>query len=52
MDNDDFEKKKKVLGGSPLVFTNQIAKYAEWSPAIIESRQRSMAEMALRAWPL
>jgi hypothetical protein len=52
MDNGDFEKKKPIFESSPLVFTNQIATFKEWSPASVEGRQKAMAEMALRAWPL
>ena len=49
VDNDDFEKKKKVFAASPLEFTKQIAQYGKWSPETVEDRQKVMADMALRA---
>jgi hypothetical protein len=52
IDNDDFATKKRVFGGSPLVFTNQIEKIDDWSPVAVEARQRAMADMAIRAWPI
>jgi hypothetical protein len=52
MDNDDFDKKKVIFGASPLTFTNQMAKFPEWSPQTVEERQRAMVDWAVRAWPI
>lgn len=43
---------KKIYAESPYVLTSQIAQLATWTPAAVEERQRKLAELALRAWPL
>jgi hypothetical protein len=52
LDNSSFEAKKKLFKKSPLKFTGEVANIAEWSPVNVEKRQRKMAEMAIRAWPI
>lgn len=52
MDNGDFAIKRAIFANCPLVFTRQIAQFTEWSPKNVESRQISMGEMAVRAWPI
>lgn len=47
-----FIEKKKIYAESPYVLTSQIAQLATWTPGAVEERQRKLAELALRAWPL
>ena len=48
----DFETKKAVYKDSPYDLTKQIATVPEWTPAQISTRQKVLADLALRAWPL
>jgi hypothetical protein len=54
IDNDSFEAKKAIYGGedTPYAVTRSIAGFADWSPTAIELRQASMAEIAIKAWPI
>jgi hypothetical protein len=47
-----FEEKKVVLADSPYSLTAQIGQQAEWTPATIQERQKELAELAVRAWPI
>lgn len=47
-----FERKKTVYSQSPYELTRQIASVREWNDVTISERQRTLAELALRAWPL
>jgi len=51
-DNSTFECKKQEFAKSPLLFTRQISEFNEWSPATVEERQKTMADVAIQAWPL
>jgi hypothetical protein len=48
----DFEAKKAVYKKSPYVLTSQIAEASKWGPTQIRERQKGLADLALRAWPL
>lgn len=48
----DFEAKKVVYGGSPYLLTKQVAAVPAWNPEAIVERQKLMADLALKAWPL
>ncbi|WP_206086525.1 hypothetical protein, partial [Ollibium composti] len=37
---------------TPYAVTRSIAGFADWSPTAIELRQASMAEIAIKAWPI
>ena len=51
--NDDFQTKRGVYKKeSPYELTRMIAQSAVWTKDEIASRQRSLAELALKAWPL
>ncbi|MEO8052196.1 MAG: DUF262 domain-containing protein [Acidobacteriota bacterium] len=50
--SDGFETKKAVYENSPYELTRQIAALSAWTPDEIESRQKVLAGLALRAWPL
>jgi hypothetical protein len=48
----DFETKKAVYKDSPYALTKKLASIPDWSPAQISARQKELASLALRAWPL
>ena len=48
----DFETKKVAYADSPYELTRQIATVDYWTEAQIFERQKGLAELALRAWPL
>lgn len=50
--SDSFDDKKVVYGDSPYVLTSQIASLSAWNPAAIAERQRVLASLALKAWPI
>jgi uncharacterized protein DUF1524 len=47
-----FDKKKAVYQSSPYETTRQIASAPEWNEAQIDARQKILADLALKAWPL
>jgi Protein of unknown function DUF262/Protein of unknown function (DUF1524) len=47
-----FEAKKKVFATTPYELTKDIALLANWTPIEINDRQRRMAELAVKTWPL
>ena len=47
-----FEKKKAAYARSPYELTRQISTVARWNEAQIVERQKVLADLALRAWPL
>lgn len=48
----DFATKRAAFKGAPYVLTDQIASVDEWGPAQIEERQKTLADLATKAWPL
>jgi hypothetical protein len=52
MDNEDFQEKREIFAKSPLAFPSHIAEFCEWSPENVEKRQKILADVAVRAWPL
>ncbi len=48
----DFATKKAVYKNTPYELTRQIAKLKTWGPQEITERQKGLAELALRTWPL
>lgn len=50
--NAPFSAKKAIYKESPYVLTRQIAQAKEWGPAQITERQKGLAVLALKAWPL
>jgi hypothetical protein len=48
----DFKTKKGVYKDSPYELTRQIASVEDWSEVEIISRQKTLAGLALKAWPL
>ena len=52
--NENFTDKGKIYSKSELLLTKKIPSYAikgEWTKESIETRQQSLAEMAVKAWP-
>jgi hypothetical protein len=50
--NGGFDSKKAIYKASPYVLTRQISKVPQWGPAQIAARQKGLADLALKAWPL
>ena len=50
--NAAFSEKKKVLKESKLSLTAMIGTEKEWGPPQIVSRQQTLANLALKAWPI
>lgn len=50
--NADYEKKRSAYANSQYQTTKKIAEIApeEWTPALLESRQRTMAKRAVHVW--
>jgi len=47
-----FDKKKAIYKDSPYETTRQIASVHDWTAKEIDDRQRVLAGLALKAWPL
>jgi hypothetical protein len=47
-----FAEKAKVYAAAPYKLTNEVGRRSTWTPAEIAARQKDMAEVAVRAWPL
>lgn len=54
--NYDFEKKKRQYftksGSSPFVLTTQVLREREWTPAVVEQRQRELHQRLIELWRL
>lgn len=50
--NEDFAKKREQYAKSSIMLTKKIAEFEEWTPESIDERQRQMAELAIKAWPV
>jgi hypothetical protein len=47
-----FSEKRSILAESPYGTTSQVGKEEDWTPARIDERQKALALIALRAWPI
>lgn len=47
-----FSEKVDVYKNSPYILTSQVATLSEWTVHAINKRQRILAEIALKAWPI
>lgn len=47
-----FADKAKLLAKSKIAMTNSIASASIWDPDAIDERQRKMAKLAVKVWPL
>jgi hypothetical protein len=50
--NNGFSEKKKVYKISKLKITQGLVKNEKWGYSEIEERQKRLAKLALKAWPL
>jgi hypothetical protein len=50
--NTDFKAKAAVFSNAPYELTRHVASADDWTPEVIARRQRTLAELALRTWPL
>lgn len=46
-----FQDKKQMYAASPYVLTSQVAQADSWTPETIVERQKSLAQLAVKAWP-
>lgn len=52
-DNASYTVKRKVFKNSSMLLTSEIAKkHRTWSPNIILSRQKHLADLAVEVWPI
>jgi hypothetical protein len=47
-----FDDKKGIYANSPYELTRQISEANEWTTAEINSRQKTLAGIAVRTWPI
>ena len=52
LSSSDFKLKKAAYKNSPYELTRMIAKNTVWTKAEIMARQKALADLALKAWPL
>jgi hypothetical protein len=52
LQNGDFDRKKLIYKDSPYELTRMIAQNRAWTKNEVASRQKALAELALKAWPL
>jgi len=50
--NASFSEKRKIYKDSAYALTSQIGSLKTWDIKAIESRQKAMAELAIKTWPL
>ena len=50
--NNGYDKKQPVLKDSTFKLTAELAKQASWSPKHIADRQKELAALAVKTWPL
>jgi hypothetical protein len=47
-----FSDKKEIYRAAPYTLTSQIATVDEWTPAKISERQKGLAQLAVKTWPI
>ncbi len=50
LDQKTFDEKKEILFDTPYNINKNVSQYSEWNPGAIESRQRKLAEIAVKLW--
>ncbi len=50
--NSGFDDKKQYYAASELVLTSELSGYGKWGPEQILERQKRLAALAVRVWPL
>lgn len=51
MKNSDYNTKRPLYAASPYILTQQVAEADSWTVEAITDRQRSLSDLALKAWP-
>jgi Protein of unknown function DUF262/Protein of unknown function (DUF1524) len=52
LQSDSFANKKLIYATCPYILTSQVANEAQWTAAEIIARQKTLAELAVRTWPI
>ncbi len=47
-----FDAKKPYFASSPYALTKQLGEASDWTPAEIADRQRKLAKIAIKTWPV
>jgi hypothetical protein len=47
-----FADKKRVYAASPYLLTSQIAEARDWTAETIDERQKKLADLAVKTWPV
>jgi hypothetical protein len=50
--SEGFSVKKSIFANSPYTLTAKIAAYDDWNPGAIAQRQKDLALLAIKTWPL
>ena len=50
--NSSFDSKKEFYQKSSFTLTNSLAEYDNWTPEIINERQRELADLAIQTWKI
>jgi hypothetical protein len=50
--NKKFDDKKPYFKDSPYIMTDYISKYESWGPDEINERQKELAKLAPKVWPI
>ena len=50
--NAEFSSKNKIYAKSNLKLTAEIANYSKWDAKSIQERQKNLAKMAVKTWPI
>jgi len=52
LQSDDFGRKKAIYAASPYILTSQISDLADWNCDAVAERQRALAVLAVKTWPI
>ena len=50
--NAGFDEKKKHFAKSAIKMTKDLCTFSHWTPVEIDARQRTLAKLAVKAWPI
>lgn len=50
--NKPFDKKRKAYRDSTFLLTQQVGQELLWTVSQVEARQKSLAQLAVKTWPL
>jgi hypothetical protein len=52
LQSEEFSAKKVEFKKSGFKLTSEIASFSDWTPKEVVARQKKLAELAVKAWPL